>query len=330
MSASSQVAQEAAAQFRQNFDALRAEIGKVVVGAESVVEAVLTCLLCGGHALVEGVPGVGKTLLVRTLAECLRLKFSRIQATPDLMPADITGGTVFAETDSGPPQLQFRPGPIFAQVVLADEINRATPKTQSAMLEAMQELAVTVGGKRHQIEPPFMVLATQNPLEMEGTYPLPEAQLDRFFFKIKVPFPGREEIAGILERTTGQLRPTVSPVLGAADILAMQGTVRQVPVADAVRDYAIGLVLDTHPERAQSPEITRQHVRYGASPRGVQALILGGKVRALLDGRFALARADIDAHLRKALRHRLVLNFEGEAAGLSPEDVLDKIKQGSK
>ena len=319
-------AEQLAAEFIQDVKHLRHEIGKVIVGYRDVIDAVLTCLLCDGHALLEGVPGVGKTLLVNTLATALDLKFNRIQFTPDLMPADVTGTTVISEDPATNTRcLQFQSGPIFANVVLADEINRATPKTQSALLEAMQEHSVTSGTTTHKLPPPFIVLATQNPLEMEGTYPLPEAQLDRFLFKILFSFPDAAEIAEILERTTSLAVPTASRIMGAEQVLAMQRTVREVPVADHVRDYAIRLMLNTHPEREKAPEITRNYVRYGSSPRGAQALILGGKLRALLDGRFSLSREDVDQVAPLALRHRMVLNFEGEAAGMTTDAVLDEL-----
>jgi MoxR-like ATPase len=323
MAETAKQAQARAEKFRDEFQSLVDEIGKVIVGYRDVIDAVLTCLLCDGHALLEGVPGVGKTLLVNTLATALDLKFSRVQFTPDLMPADVTGTTVISEDPATNTRcLQFQAGPIFANVVLADEINRATPKTQSALLEAMQEHSVTSGTTTHKLAPPFIVLATQNPLEMEGTYPLPEAQLDRFLFKILFSFPDASEIAQILERTTSVTTPQADRIMGAEQVLAMQRTVREVPVADHVRDYAIRLMLNTHPERDKAPEITKSYVRYGSSPRGAQALILGGKLRALLDRRFSLSREDIDQVAHLALRHRMVLNFEGEAAGLTTDDVL--------
>jgi len=324
-------AKELAEKFRSDFDRMVDEISKVIVGYRGVIGSVLTCLLCEGHALLEGVPGVGKTLLVSTLAQCLDLKFSRIQFTPDLMPADVTGTTIIMEDEQGSGRcLQFQHGPVFANVVLADEINRATPKTQSSLLEAMQERSVTVSTTTYKLEPPFIVLATQNPLEMEGTYPLPEAQMDRFFFKVHFTFPGKEEIAEILHRTTTREMPEASRIMGADEVLAMRRTVRDVPVADHVRDYAIELVLNTHPELDRAPQITREYVRYGSSPRGAQALILSGKVRALLDGRFAVSRQDIEQSLHLALRHRMVLNFEGEAAGLTTDAVLDEIQKITK
>jgi MoxR-like ATPase len=319
-------AAERAERFRADFRRLADEIARVIVGAREALEAVLACLMCGGHGLLEGVPGVGKTLLVNTLATALELRFARIQFTPDLMPSDVTGTTILTEAEGpGKLRMEFRPGPIFAQIVLADEVNRATPKTQSALLEAMQERSVTAGGATHLLEEPFLVLATQNPLEMEGTYPLPEAQLDRFLFKILFPFPGPAELAGILERTTGTESPRAGRVLGAPEVLGMRGVVREVAVAEHVRDHAIRLVLSSHPERPGAPELVRRYVRYGASPRGAQALLLGGKLRALLDGRFAASREDVEAVAHLALRHRVVLNFEAEADGLSPDRVVDEL-----
>ncbi len=316
--------------FRADFDELVDEVSKVIVGYRDIIEALLTCLLCSGHALLEGVPGIGKTLLVNSLADSLSLDFSRIQFTPDLMPADVTGTSIIVADEHGARDLRFKRGPIFANVVLADEINRATPKTQSALLEAMQESTVTVAGQSYPLSAPFIVLATQNPLEMEGTYPLPEAQMDRFFFKILFPFPGRAEIAEIIERTTQNEMPAVESVLGAERILAMRRTVREVPVAEHVGDYAIGLVLATHPELPDAAPIAKKYLRYGASPRGAQTLILSGKVRALLDGRFAVSREDIKAVMLMALRHRVVLNFEGEAAGLGPDEIISEIDAGTK
>lgn len=311
--------------FRVSITALRAEIGKTVVGHSSVVEGVLSCLLAGGHALLEGVPGLGKTMLVKTLAEALSLTFSRVQFTPDLMPADILGTTVIDETTAGAKRFEFRRGPVFANVVLADEINRATPKTQSALLEAMQEHAVTIGRVTHVLDEPFVVLATQNPLEMEGTYPLPEAQLDRFFFKLHVPFPNREELHAILERTTGQARTPRSPVLHREDILRMQALVRRVPVAHRVADYAVRLVLGTHPSTPDALPLCKKFVRFGASPRGAQAVLLAAKIRALIEGRYAVSVDDVRAVALPALRHRVLLNFEGEADGVKTDTVLDAI-----
>jgi MoxR-like ATPase len=271
------------------------------------------------------VPGLGKTMLVRTLAETLSLTFSRIQFTPDLMPADILGTTVIDDTQAGGKSFEFRKGPVFANIVLADEVNRATPKTQSALLEAMQEHRVSVGKRTYTLDEPFVVLATQNPLEMEGTYPLPEAQLDRFFFKLHVPFPGREELHQILDLTTGAAMEKRQPVLHREEIVAMQQLVRQVPVARHVQDYAIRVVQATHPDGPEAPELVKRFVRYGSSPRGAQALLLAAKIRALFDGRFAASVDDVRGAVHSALRHRILLNFEGEAEGIKTDQTIDGI-----
>ncbi|MCU0690038.1 MAG: MoxR family ATPase [Polyangiaceae bacterium] len=312
-------------EFRDRIGRLREEVGKVIVGHREVVDGVLTCMLAGSHALLEGVPGLGKTMLVRTLAESLALRFSRIQFTPDLMPADIIGTTVIDETSSGKKAFEFRRGPIFAHIVLADEINRATPKTQSALLEAMQERRVTVAKTSHELEPPFFVLATQNPLEMEGTYPLPEAQLDRFFLKLHVAFPDRDELHAILDRTTGSIDAIAQPVLDREAILAMQRLVREVPVARHVQDYAIRVLQACHPDSAEAPEMVRRFVRFGPSPRGAQATLLAAKIRALFEQRFAASIDDVRAVALPALRHRVLLNFEGEAEGVRPDQVLEHV-----
>jgi MoxR-like ATPase len=316
--------------FQTDCRRLTAEVGKVIVGQDDTVVGVLICLLAGGHGLLEGVPGLGKTMLVRTLAEALELSFSRIQFTPDLMPADIVGTTVITEREGGRKEFyqEFRQGPIFANVVLADEINRATPKTQSALLEAMQEQSVTVAKSTHALEAPFMVLATQNPLEMEGTYPLPEAQLDRFLLKLHVPFPSRGDLHTILERTTVESMPEVRPSVSRARVLEMRKVVRRVEVAHHVQDYAIRLLQATHPDQPSAPEMVRQYVRYGASPRAAQAMLLGGKVRALLDAeesRGHASKEDVAATCKPAMRHRIILNFEGEAEGIKPDEVLDEV-----
>ena len=321
---------QACEQFRSTFGTLRSEIGKVVVGHGEVVEAVLISLFAGGNVLLEGVPGLGKTLLVRTLACALRLPFSRIQFTPDLMPADVIGTNIVMEDPAtGRRQFEFQRGPIFAQVVLADEINRATPKTQSALLEAMQERSVTVAGVSYKLEQPFLVLATQNPIEQEGTYPLPEAQLDRFIFKIIVGYSKLDDLITILDRTTGQDNPDASPVLDGPGILKSQDLVRGVVVAPHVKDYVARLVLATHPGTqtaaggADGP--TNKYIRCGASPRAAQALLLGAKVKALIDGRFHASYADVKSVAALSLRHRLLMNFEAEADNIDPDAIVRQI-----
>ncbi len=318
-------AREEVSEFQKQIGALREEIGRVIVGNREVIDGVLSCMLGSSHALLEGVPGLGKTMLVRTLAGVLGLEFSRIQFTPDLMPADIIGTVVLDEATAGARTLEFRRGPIFANIVLADEVNRATPKTQSALLEAMQEHRVTVGRTTHRIEEPYFVLATQNPLEMEGTYPLPEAQLDRFFFKLEVPFPSRDELHSIIDRTTTEQHTEVRRVLTREQILQMQGLVRRVPVARHVQDYAIRVLMATHPTGEEAPELVKRFVRTGASPRGAQAMLLGAKVRALFDGRFAASIEDVKSTALAALRHRVLLSFEGEAEGVASDRVIDEI-----
>jgi len=303
---------------------VRREISKAIVGQGEVVDGVLTALLAGGHVMLEGAPGLGKTMLVRTLAQAVALKYSRIQFTPDLMPADVIGTSVVQEGGEGRKSLGFQPGPIFANLLLADEINRATPKTQSALLEAMQEKQVTVAHTSHQLEEPFFVMATQNPLEMEGTYPLPEAQLDRFLFKLRVPYPGRDDLHDILDRTTQGTPAVVQPVINGAQILEMRQVVRTVPVAPHVQEYVVKLTLATHPE-ARENVLASKYIRYGSSPRGAQTLILGGKVRALLDGRYNVSLEDIRALMLPALRHRIILNFEAQADGRTTDDLLQEI-----
>ena len=318
-------AEERVAQFNQCFKQLSDEISKVIVGQSEIVEGVVVCLVANGHALLEGVPGLGKTLLVRTLAEACELKFSRIQFTPDLMPADIVGTNILVESESGGREFRFQHGPVFANVILADEINRATPKTQSAMLEAMQEHSVTVAGTIRQLDEPFLVLATQNPLEMEGTYPLPEAQLDRFLFKLMVDFPSLDDLMMIMDRTTGSSEHHAARVMDAQTILEMRSLAREVAIADHVKEYAIRAVLATHPESEYATDMTRKYVRYGSSPRGGQALVVGGKVCALLDGRFNVAFDDIKRVAKQSLRHRLILNFEGEAERISTDLIVEDV-----
>jgi MoxR-like ATPase len=311
--------------FRKSHTSLRQEIGKVMVGHHEIVEGTLTALLAGGNVLLEGVPGLGKTLLVRTLGEVLDLSFSRIQFTPDLMPADILGTNIVMETPDGRRAFEFQRGPIFANLVLADEINRATPKTQSAMLEAMQEKAVTAGGALRKLDPPFFVLATQNPIDQEGTYPLPEAQLDRFFFKLIVGYPTADELREVLNRTTEGSPVVVQRVIDRAGIIELQALVREVPVATHVKDYAVRLILATHPNTATATAITNQYLRFGSSPRGGQCLLLGAKVRALAQGRFNVSFDDVAAMVAPALRHRLILNFEAEAEGVTTDHVVAQI-----
>jgi MoxR-like ATPase len=311
--------------FRQAHTALRAELGKVIVGQDAVVEGTLIALFAGGHVLLEGVPGLGKTLLVRTLGEVLDLSFSRIQFTPDLMPADILGTNIVMEVPGGRREFQFQRGPIFAHLVLADEINRATPKTQSALLEAMQEHQVTAGGELRKLVEPFFVMATQNPIDQEGTYPLPEAQLDRFFFKILVGYPSAEELSEVLSRTTTGARPEVAKVLTHDALLELMKLVREVPVASHVKDYAVRLVLATHPKTETAAPIASQYLRFGSSPRGGQTLLLAGKVRALTEGRFNVSFDDIEAVVAAALRHRLILNFEAEAEGITTDHIIGQI-----
>jgi MoxR-like ATPase len=316
--------------FARDVGRLRDEVAKVIVGHTAIVEGVVMALLAGGHALLEGVPGLGKTMLVRTLADAVHLTFSRIQFTPDLMPADILGTNVIVE-DGGGKRFEFQRGPIFANVVLADEINRATPKTQSALLEAMQEKSVTVSKTTYKLEEPFFVLATQNPLEMEGTYPLPEAQLDRFFVKLRVEYPSRESMHTILDRTTGRQEVRAEKVLSAERLLQLRELVRDVPIARPVQDFAVRVVEGTHPTgKPGVPPLTQKYVRYGASPRGAQAILLAAKIKALLDGRFAVSTDDIRTVAAPCMRHRLILNFEGEAEGVDPDTIIDSILSETK
>ena len=306
-------------------DALRREIAKAVVGQEEVVEEMLVCLLAGGHALLEGAPGLGKTLLVRTVARCLDLRYSRIQFTPDLMPADITGTNVVFEDGSGKREFRFEKGPIFGQVVLADEINRATPKTQSALLEAMQERQVSVGRSTYPLDEPYCVMATQNPVEQEGTYPLPEAQLDRFLMKLVVDYPAEQEYHEILDRTTTDTEIEIEPVSNAEEILELRHVVRAVPVPEHVQQHAVRLVIGTQPRSEYAPAAVKDNVVLGASPRGAQSLLLCGKVRALLDGRFAVSADDVRAVAHPVLRHRVLIGFQGQAAGVRADDVVDAV-----
>ena len=314
-------------QFRNNFRLVREEVSRVIVGNDDNIVGIMTCLLARGHVLLEGIPGIGKTKLVQTLADVLHLKFARIQFTPDLMPGDIIGTTIVREDDAGKKHLVFQQGPIFANLVLADEVNRATPKTQSALLEAMQENSVSAGGQTHPLEQPFFVLATMNPLEMEGTYPLPEAQLDRFFFKLHLGFPSADGLHEIVDRTTKQQEPQVDRVLGQGEVLEMRETARSVPVARHVQQYAIDLTLATHPETERATEMVKQFVRFGSSPRGTQALILGGKVNALLNNRLHVACEDIRTVAMNALRHRLLLNFDAEAERVDSDAILKDVLQ---
>lgn len=311
--------------FKEVYARLRQEIGKVIVGNEPIVDGTLIAMFAGGHVLLEGVPGLGKTLLVRTLAEVLHLSFNRVQFTPDLMPADILGTNLVVEAPNGKREFQFQHGPIFANLILADEINRATPKTQSAMLEAMQEHSVTAGGSIRKLDEPFFVLATQNPIDQEGTYPLPEAQLDRFMFKLLVTYPTAADLNEVLTRTTEGRKAMIERVLDGARILELQNLVKQVPVASHVKDYAVRLILATHPKTETAAPIANQYLRFGSSPRGAQTLLLAGKVRALTQGRFNVSYEDIKAMAHATLRHRLILNFEAEAEGITTDMVLDQI-----
>jgi MoxR-like ATPase len=309
----------------EKFGMLKSEIGRVIVGQHDVVEGTLLALMAGGHVLLEGVPGLGKTLLVRTLAQTMGLHFARVQFTPDLMPADIVGTNIIVEGETGEKMFRFQPGPVFTNLLLADEINRATPKTQSALLEAMQELQVTVGGETYKLEGVFFVLATQNPIEMEGTYPLPEAQLDRFIYKLIIEFPTRSDLIDVLRRTTVEDPPQAGTVLSSADLSEMRKLVREVIIAPHVEELAVELLLRTHPASEAAPSSVTRYVRYGASPRGAQAMVLTAKARALLSGRYNVSKADIAAVAKRSLRHRIILNFEGEAEGINTDIVLDDV-----
>ena len=317
-------------EFRKRALAIEQELGQVIVGQRELIRQVVITLLAGGNGLLEGVPGLAKTTLVRTLADVIDCSFSRIQFTPDLMPADIVGTTLISEDQSGRKAFRFEPGPIFANLVLADEINRATPKTQSALLEAMQEHTVTVAKTIHRLASPFFVLATQNPLEMEGTYPLPEAQLDRFFFKVHVPFPSTADLVEIANRTTGAATPHTRKVSNGTMISEMQNLARGVPIASHVLSYAARLISATHPGTQETVPVTRQYVRYGSSPRGMQALILAGKIMALLDGRLNVSFVDLKQAALPALRHRVILNFEAQAEGITADDVVRQVVEAVK
>jgi MoxR-like ATPase len=310
---------------RSNFERINNELAKIIVGQDLLIKHLFTCLLSGGHALIEGVPGLGKTLIVRSLSKILDLKYSRIQFTPDLMPADILGTNIVKEDGEGNRYFEFYKGPIFGQLILADEINRASPKTQSALLEAMQEETVTVFGTKYHLEPPFMVLATQNPIEMEGTYPLPEAQVDRFFFKLKISYPDQKELLEIIDKTTEDYKYELRGVIGADSILEMKSLVRQIPIASHVKDYAIRLVLASHPDNPHATEQIKQYVLFGASPRGVQSLILAGKVNAVVEGRYNVSMEDISEVAKAALRHRIILNIRGETEGIDTDQIIEEI-----
>jgi MoxR-like ATPase len=310
---------------RENFGQIVNELAKIIVGQEILIKHLFICLLCGGHALIEGVPGLGKTLIVRSLSKILDLKYSRIQFTPDLMPADILGTNIVKEDGGGNRYFEFYKGPIFGQLILADEINRASPKTQSAMLEAMQEGKVTVFGSQYNLEPPFMVLATQNPIEMEGTYPLPEAQIDRFFFKLKIHYPNQDELQKIIEKTTEDFHYELSRVLGADAILKMKSLVKKVPVASHIKEFTTRLVLASHPDNEHATGRIKEYVLFGASPRGVQSLILAGKVSALIDGRYNVSLEDIKEVAKPALRHRMALNIRGETEGVDTDEMVEEI-----
>ena len=314
-----QDARERAELFRARYEAVRAELAKVIVGQREVVDTVLRAFFAGGNVLLEGVPGLGKTMLVRTLADAMHLDFSRIQFTPDLMPADVVGTTIVSETETGHRVMSFQKGPIFSNIVLADEVNRATPKTQSALLEAMQEHSVTVGGETRRLPEPFLVIATQNPIDMEGTYPLPEAQLDRFLVKVVVKYGTREELNEVIARTTRASQPNASRVMDADEVLAWRGFVREVAVAPHVADFATRLVMGTHPGGQYAPETINKYVRFGASPRGAQGLVLLAKVRALLEGRYNVSFRDVALEAPSVLRHRILRNFEAEADGVDQD-----------
>lgn len=310
---------------RKNFSLIVNQLAKIIVGQEILIKHLFICLLCGGHALIEGVPGLGKTLIVRSLSKILDLKYSRIQFTPDLMPADILGTNIVKEDGRGNRSFEFYKGPIFGQLILADEINRASPKTQSALLEAMQEGKITVFGSQYKLAPPFMVIATQNPIEMEGTYPLPEAQIDRFFFKLKIDYPNQEELLEILEKTTEDYHYKLNRVIGADSILKMKSLIKKVPVASHIKEFTTRLVLVSHPGNDHATDRIKEYVLFGASPRGMQSLILAGKVSALLDGRYNVSLEDIKDIAKPALRHRMALNIRGETEGVDVDELVDEM-----
>jgi len=312
-------------QFHKQYEAVQKEMGRVIVGNREVIASILSCLLTRGHVLLEGIPGLGKTKIVQTLADVMNLKFNRIQFTPDLMPGDLIGTNVLRETEAGEKYLDFQQGPIFCNLMLADEVNRATPKSQSALLEAMQEKSVSVGNITHKLEEPFFVMATQNPIELEGTYPLPEAQMDRFLFKLKIEYPNIEEMHEIMDRTTQVGEDVAQPVLERGEVMQMRETVLSVPIARPIQDYAIRLTLATHPNSPHAHALTNKYARFGASPRGTQALVLGGKMRALLNERVYVSCEDIRSVVMPALRHRILLNFEGEAEHVDTDDILKEI-----
>jgi MoxR-like ATPase len=311
--------------FQKQYSAVQDEISRVIVGNRDIISGIMSCLMTRGHVLLEGIPGLGKTKIVQTLASVLNLKFNRIQFTPDLMPGDVLGTNVVRETEHGEKYLDFQPGPIFANLLLADEVNRATPKSQSALLEAMQEKSVSIGNVTHKLQEPFFVMATQNPIELEGTYPLPEAQMDRFLFKLKIEYPSMEEVHEIMDRTTRVDEPEAKAVLEEGEVLEMRKTALSVPIARPVQDYAVRLTLATHPNSPHAHPMTNKYARFGASPRGTQALVLGAKMNALLNDRVHVACEDIRKVVLPALRHRILLNFEGEAERVDTDDILKAI-----
>jgi len=313
--------EERTTQFKTTFTAITDEVKKFIVGQDDIIDNVVIAICCGGHVLLEGVPGLGKTALVNTLSQVLDLKFGRIQFTPDLLPSDVVGTQVLSESN-GQRALEFQPGPVFCNILLADEINRATPKTQSALLETMQEKRVTVANTTHAIGAPFFVLATQNPIENDGTYPLPEAQLDRFFFKLTVTLPEHDEFIEILNRTGGNTTPEISATASGEQILEMERTLREIPIAEDVKNHLVKVVRNTHPENENAPQKVKTYVRHGASPRAAQAMLASARARALLDGRYHVSREDIDASAIPAMRHRLILSFEGEAEGVSTDQLI--------